>query len=95
MATGFFLHNNELVCDGVSVSEIAGAEGTPVYIYSAVAIRDRYREIDLAFADYPHAFVPTRPGLGVNINEKEAAKYPFKPEAEQRYFHPDGAVADW
>jgi galactonate dehydratase len=38
---------------------------------------------------------PTGPGLGVDINEKEAAKYPFKPEAEQRYFHPDGAVADW
>jgi len=54
VATGFFLHNNELVCDGVSVSAIAGAEGTPVYVYSAAAIRDRYREIDLAFADYPH-----------------------------------------
>jgi len=36
-----------------------------------------------------------RPGLGVQINEKAAAKYPFKPEAEQRYFHPDGSVADW
>ena len=54
MATGFFLHNNELVCDGVSVSAIADAEGTPVYVYSAAAIRDRYRELDLAFADYPH-----------------------------------------
>ncbi len=39
--------------------------------------------------------VPSRPGLGVEVNEKAAAKYPFKPEAEQRYFHPDGAVADW
>lgn len=38
---------------------------------------------------------PTKPGFGVGINEKEAAKYPFKPEAEQRYFHSDGAVADW
>ena len=38
---------------------------------------------------------PARPGLGVEINEQAAAKYPFKPEAEQRYFHPDGAVADW
>lgn len=38
---------------------------------------------------------PVKPGLGVDINEKAAAKYPFKPEAEQRYFHPDGAVADW
>jgi galactonate dehydratase len=38
---------------------------------------------------------PTKPGLGIDVNEKEAAKYPFKPEAEQRYFHPDGSVADW
>lgn len=39
--------------------------------------------------------VPEQPGLGIDINEKEAAKHPFKPEAMQRYFHPDGAVADW
>lgn len=38
---------------------------------------------------------PTRPGLGVDIDELAASKYPFKIEAEQRYFHPDGAVADW
>lgn len=39
--------------------------------------------------------VPTRSGLGVEVDEEAAAKYPFKPEAEQRYFHPDGSVADW
>jgi len=39
--------------------------------------------------------IPDRPGLGIEVNEKAAAKYPFKPEAEQRYFHADGAVADW
>jgi len=38
---------------------------------------------------------PQRPGLGIDVNEAEAAKHPYKPEAEQRYFHPDGAVADW
>ncbi|MBI5880473.1 MAG: galactonate dehydratase [Chloroflexi bacterium] len=38
---------------------------------------------------------PTRPGLGVEINEKEAAKHPFKIEAEQRFFYDDGSVADW
>jgi len=38
---------------------------------------------------------PTGPGIGVTINEEVAARYPFKPEAIQRYFHPDGAVADW
>lgn len=39
--------------------------------------------------------IPTAPGLGVDVNEAAAAKYPFQPEAEQRYFHADGAVADW
>jgi galactonate dehydratase len=38
---------------------------------------------------------PTRPGLGIDVDELAAAKYPFQPEAMQRYFHPDGAVADW
>jgi galactonate dehydratase len=38
---------------------------------------------------------PTRPGLGIDVDEQAAAKYPFKPEAMQRYFHPDGSVADW
>jgi galactonate dehydratase len=42
-----------------------------------------------------HIAAPTRPGLGIDVNEQAAAKYPFKPEAMQRYFHPDGAVADW
>ncbi|MDQ3466888.1 MAG: galactonate dehydratase [Chloroflexota bacterium] len=38
---------------------------------------------------------PTAPGLGIDVDERVAANYPFQPEAEQRYFHPDGAVADW
>ena len=44
-----------LSCDGVSVAAIASAVGTPLYIYSARAIRDAYRAIDDAFASYPHA----------------------------------------
>jgi diaminopimelate decarboxylase len=44
-----------LVCDGVSVQAIAAQVGTPVYIYSAHAIREAYRAIDNAFASYPHA----------------------------------------
>ncbi|MEP7199897.1 MAG: galactonate dehydratase [Chloroflexota bacterium] len=50
---------------------------------SPIEVRDGY--IDM----------PTRAGIGVEINEAEAAKYPFKPEAEQRYFYDDGAVSDW
>ena len=39
--------------------------------------------------------VPTAPGLGIDINEKEAAKHPFQPEVTMAYFHKDGSVADW
>jgi diaminopimelate decarboxylase len=44
-----------LLCDGVSVATIAQRVGTPVYIYSARAIREDYRAIDDAFTAYPHA----------------------------------------
>ena len=41
-------------CDGVSIAAIARQEGTPVYVYSAAAIRERYAELDDGFGDYPH-----------------------------------------
>ncbi len=44
-----------LVCDGVSIQSIVSSVGTPVYVYSAGAIRDAYRAIDAAFSAYPHA----------------------------------------
>jgi diaminopimelate decarboxylase len=53
--TGFSRTTQELVCDGVALSAIARAEGTPAYVYSAALLRQRYRELDAAFGDYPHA----------------------------------------
>ena len=47
--------HDALVCDGVPLSAIAEAVGTPVYVYSAPAFRARYRAIDEAFGRYPHA----------------------------------------
>jgi galactonate dehydratase len=35
------------------------------------------------------------PGLGIEINEGEAAKHRFEPEVMMAYFHKDGSVADW
>ncbi len=52
--TGFFNYHDELVCDGVPLSAIAAAEGTPTYVYSAATIRDRFNAIDQAFGGYPH-----------------------------------------
>jgi len=37
----------------------------------------------------------TKPGLGIEINEKEIAKHPFEQEVLQRSFAADGAVTDW
>jgi diaminopimelate decarboxylase len=47
--------HHDLVCDGVPLAAIAAAEGTPVYVYSAAVLRERYRAIDTAFGGYPHA----------------------------------------
>jgi diaminopimelate decarboxylase len=52
---GFHRLTHELVCDGVPLADIAAAEGTPLYVYSAATVRDRYQAIDRAFGDYPHA----------------------------------------
>lgn len=41
------------------------------------------------------AVVPTRPGLGIEINEIEAAKHPWQPEVLMDCVHKDGSVADW
>jgi galactonate dehydratase len=37
----------------------------------------------------------TKPGLGIEIDEAEVKKHPFKQELLQRSFTPDGAVTDW
>ncbi len=44
-----------LMCDGLSLQSIVERSGTPVYVYSAEAIRRAYRAIDDAFVSYPHA----------------------------------------
>ncbi len=43
------------MCDGVPLADLAAAEGTPLYVYSAATIAERYRAIDAAFGLYPHA----------------------------------------
>ncbi|MDH4066387.1 MAG: diaminopimelate decarboxylase, partial [Acidobacteriota bacterium] len=43
------------VSDSARFEAIAAAVGTPAYVYSADAIRQAYRRLDLAFGDAPHA----------------------------------------
>jgi galactonate dehydratase len=41
-----------------------------------------------------YAELPSRPGLGVTLNEKVAAAHPYKPTNRPEYHFPDGSVAD-
>jgi diaminopimelate decarboxylase len=41
-------------CDGLPLTELAARFGTPLYVYSAGTIADRYRAVDDAFHGYPH-----------------------------------------
>ena len=38
---------------------------------------------------------PKRAGLGIEINETEAAKHPPQPEIDARHFLEDGSVGEW
>lgn len=52
---GFTRVGPTLSCDGVRLSSIAAAVGTPVYVYSAETIRERLRAFQSALGAYPHA----------------------------------------
>ena len=54
-STGFSRPARDLVCDGIPLADIAAVVGTPVYVYSAPLLRERYRAVDEAFGGYPHA----------------------------------------
>ena len=43
-----------LYCEGVALSKLAEQYGTPLYVYSATMIRERYDTFDAAFRDVPH-----------------------------------------
>ncbi len=44
----------QLFCDGVPLARLAEDYGTPLYVYSATAIRARLRAFDAAFRGIPH-----------------------------------------
>ena len=43
-----------LYCEGVLLARIAGAVGTPAYVYSRASIEAAYRRLDRAFGSLPH-----------------------------------------
>jgi len=50
----FQYRKDELFCEGVPVSEIAEAVGTPFYLYSHATLTKHFRVFDGAFEDMPH-----------------------------------------
>jgi diaminopimelate decarboxylase len=54
LTTGFARVDGTLFCEGVSLERIARDVGSPVYVYSAATIRDRYERLDAMLAPVPH-----------------------------------------
>jgi diaminopimelate decarboxylase len=50
----FHYKNNELWCEEVSVTDIAGKVGTPFYLYSHRTLKHHFRVFDAAFSEVPH-----------------------------------------
>jgi galactonate dehydratase len=82
-----------------TMANIHFAISTPNFLIQEVMRLDvpwRYDVVDSELAlDGGYVTAPTRPGIGIEVNEKEAAKHPFQPEIPMRFFHADGSVADW
>lgn len=50
----FAYRDRTLQCDGINISDLAAAHGTPLYIYSARQISYRFQLFETAFANRPH-----------------------------------------
>jgi diaminopimelate decarboxylase len=54
LTTGFARVDGVMHCEGVSLERIARDVGTPVYVYSAATIRDRYERLEKMLVSIPH-----------------------------------------
>jgi diaminopimelate decarboxylase len=50
----FTYKRNNLQCEGVALEKLADKYGTPLYVYSATAIKQRLTTLDAAFRHVPH-----------------------------------------
>ena len=51
---GYQRHQGSLWCEGVPLEAVAGAAGTPTFVYSAGAMRAQYAALDNALGAIPH-----------------------------------------
>lgn len=54
LTAGFSRIDGALHAEGVSVERVAREVGTPLYVYSAATVRDRYERLEKALAAVPH-----------------------------------------
>src|SRR3954468_23547758 len=57
-----------LHCEDVSLAQLARQYGTPLYVYSASSIRERFQVLDEAFAKIPHTIcysVKANPNISI------------------------------
>lgn len=76
------------------------ALSTPNFLIQEDMLRDVPWRFDVVNTEMQHEngywLPPDKPGLGIEVNEREAAKHPFKQEVlQQMIFHEDGSVAEW
>jgi diaminopimelate decarboxylase len=53
-AKGSRAGQSDLYCEGVALTKLAARYGTPLYVYSTAAIRERHAAFDAAFRGIPH-----------------------------------------
>ncbi len=54
LTAGFARADGIVHCEGVPLERVAAAAGTPVYVYSAATVRDRYRRLEAMLSPVPH-----------------------------------------
>ncbi len=66
-SAAFHLRDGELWCEGVAVSALARQHGTPLYVYSAATLAERFATLRLAFGPRAHICyaVKANPNLGL------------------------------
>jgi galactonate dehydratase len=71
----------------------------PNYLIQEVVRKDVPWRRDVVVGQMPiekgYALPPSAPGLGIDIDEAEAAKHPWEPEVAMDAYRRDGSVADW
>jgi galactonate dehydratase len=57
-------------------------------------VKDLFYGDDIVYKD-GYAQLPTKPGLGCDLDENVAAKHPYEEEENPHYVYDDGSVSDW